>query len=73
MSKLVLWADEYESGYDSDYDGMYDVNFVFQDEEDMVEESQEQGDFEDTILEDDIIMEEVPFVYCPGNEGTAEA
>jgi len=75
MQHLLL-CDEYESGYGSEYDGIYGSNFVFYDEE--FEGSDYDWDDDDIVSydedeSDDLILEEIPFVYCPGSEETGEA
>lgn len=68
---------EYESGYESEYGGIYDENFVVYD--DFDEEGLDDSDWEvDDDLEDesedvDIILDELPFVYCPSRGESAEA
>lgn len=62
----MYWADEYESSYDSEYGGLYDQTFVFYDDDELSEESFEIEYENDDA--DDVILEEVPFVYCPARE-----
>lgn len=65
-----LLFDEYENGYEGEYDGVYDQNFVFYDED---EEEEEGYNDESYDSDDDIVLEEVPFVYCPSRDEVAEA
>lgn len=60
---------EYESGYEREYDGVYDENFVFYDNE----EDEELYDEYEEDESEDLIMEEIPFVYCPSQGELAEA
>jgi len=69
---------EYESEYDSEYGGVYDQNFVFYDEEEEEGASYDYDDdfdYEDDYDSDfeDIILEEIPFAYCPSRGETGEA
>lgn len=73
---------EYENGqeviYGPEYDGIYDENFLFDDDFEGVLEN-DCGEGEDDSFDDDdgdgedIILEEIPFMYCPGKGETAEA
>lgn len=71
MHNEAFWLNEneYESSYEGEYDGVYDQNFVFYDEE---EEEEGYGD-ESYDSDDDLILEEIPFVYCPSRGEIAEA
>ena len=79
MNALYDACTEYENGYDSEYGGIYDENFVVYD--DFDEEGQDDsdwdfdGDFGDDDDEEDVdvILEEVPFIYCPSRDEAAEA
>lgn len=74
MQYLDIVCEEYESEYESEYGGIYDSNFIFYDEE--IEGSDYVWDDEivdDDDYDDDVILEEIPFVYCPGYEETGEA
>lgn len=78
MQGCGLKCDEYESGYDSEYGGVYDQNFVFYDEEEEgegwdgdVDEDEEYDEYDSDF--DDVVLEEIPFVYCPTRGETGEA
>jgi hypothetical protein len=74
MLRIDFLCDEYQSEYESEYGGIYDSNFIFYDEE--IEGSYydwDDGISDDDESDDDVILEEIPFVYCPGHEETGEA
>lgn len=73
----TIHCEEYESGYVSDYDGLYNPDIVFYDdssdeEDDGIENSSDEYEDED-YDSDDLILEEVPFVYCPPRGEVGEA
>jgi hypothetical protein len=79
---------EYENGcevievieviYEPEYGGIYDSNFVFEDDFEEALEN-DNGDWDDDSSDEeegdseDIILEEIPFMYCPSKGETAEA
>ena len=81
VGELVMLHDlgvrccEYESGYEPLYDSMYDENFIYYDEEsfefegDWVDDGDQGGDGEG----EDLVLDEIPLVYCPSKDDFAEA
>lgn len=70
---------EYENGYEPEYGGIYDSNFVFDDGFEEEVHENDDGDWDDDSSDDedneseDVILEEIPFMYCPSRGETAEA
>jgi len=68
---------EYDSVYDSEYDSIYDQNFVYYDEESFDEELDGElyhnEDDSDDYDSDDLVLEEIPFVYCSERGEIGEA
>lgn len=62
VRRSTMLFSDYESGYDGDYGSVYDQNFVFYDE---YEDEEFEIEIDEEISNDDLILEEIPFVYCP--------
>jgi hypothetical protein len=71
MQHIFWYAEsEYESEYEGDYSGIYDQNFVFYDEDELEEADSDSSSEAENY---DLILEEIPFVYCPSNGDVGEA
>lgn len=54
---------EYEDMYDSGYEWGYDQNFVYEDEVDL----------EGVDDDEDLVLDEIPSIYCPSTDEVGEA
>ena len=76
MQQERCWAEGYESSYDSEYDwAVYDQRFIFDDDDDERDDAadESEGEFDDFDDSQDFVLDEIPFVYCPGNQETGVA
>jgi len=68
MLKRLICCDEYVSVYESTYgQELYDQSVIFYEESDEFEDTFDESDDEDQILE------EIPFVYCPSKDEIGQA